>query len=45
MNVIRKVFQLMRGVIVMCDMQRDVERCDSHQYVEGLFHSHWGTVS
>ena len=31
--------------MVMWDMQRDVERYDSRPYVEGLFHSHWGTVS
>ena len=26
-------------------MYKDVERCDTCQYVEGLFDSHWGSVS
>ena len=31
--------------MVVWEVSMDVERCDTCQYVEGLFGSHWGSVS
>ena len=31
--------------MVMGEVERDVERCDTCQYVEGSFDSHWRSVS
>ena len=31
--------------MVMWEVQSDVEKCDTCQYVDGLFDSHWGSVS
>ena len=31
--------------MVMWEVQRDLERCDTFQYVEALFDSNWASLS
>ena len=32
-------------MMIMWEVLRDMERCDTCQYVESLFDNHWGSVS